>query len=237
MKVAFHILGYNDVFHNLNTHQNLREWDIWTSLAKVKYEGDPTTIDWRKELDGLLGHCEAVTDTPPADFASELITAYPEAKVVIIQRDYEAWERSYRPLLDGMWNPIYTVLAYLDPECIGRIKRHSLVVTKGKWRAKNKKEMSDNLRTIYHEHYDDIRAVTPPGRLLEYELGSGWEPLCTFLGKPIPDEPFPHINESAALQEWIAIITRRSMLNAARNIAIVGGFSAVATIGLYWSLT
>jgi hypothetical protein len=23
----------------------------------------------------------------------------------------------------------------------------------------------------------------------------GWAPLCEFLGKPVPNEPFPHLNE------------------------------------------
>ncbi|KUJ11455.1 uncharacterized protein LY89DRAFT_758083 [Mollisia scopiformis] len=213
LKVAFHILGYHDVFHNLNTSQNLREWDIWNELAQAKYakDPDPSTIDWRKEFDGLLGHCEAVTDTPPAYFAPELITAYPEAKVVI-------------PLLEAMWNPIYKVLAFLDPQCVG------------KWHASNKEEMRMNLRAAYYEHYDTIRAVTPPERLLEYELGSGWEPLCKFLGKPVPNEPFPRVNEKAALKEWIAITTRRSMFNALRSIVIVGGSFGAVVFGLYYKL-
>jgi len=232
MKVALHILGYNDVFHNLNTTQNLREWDIWIELARAKYEGDPTTVDWRKEFDCLFGYCEAVTDTPPAYFAPELIAAYPKAKVVIVQKNFEAWEQSHKPLLDGMWNLIYSVLAFLDPECVGRIKRNSLIRIKRKWHARTKEEMKANLRAAYNEHYNTIRAVTPLDRLLEYELGSGWESLCTFLGKPIPDEPFPHINEKAALKEWIAITTRRSLLNALRNIVLVGGTLSAVAVGL-----
>ena len=40
-----------------------------------------------------------------------------------------------------------------------------------------------------------------PGRLLVYEVGSGWEPLCAFLGVPVPDEPFPRSNATAEFQE------------------------------------
>jgi len=234
MKVALHILGYNDVFHNLNTQQNLREWSIWIELARAKYEGKSATINWRKEFDGLLGHCEAVTDTPPANFGPELIATYHKAKVVIVQRDFTVWRQSHQPLLDGMWNPIYTVLAFLDPQCVSRMKKNSMIITKGKWHATNKEEMGANLEAAYYEHYDEIRAVTPPERLLEYELGSGWEPLCKFLGKPIPNEPFPHINEKAALKEWIAITTRRSLFNAARNIVIVASALSAVALGLYW---
>lgn len=35
-------------------------------------------------------------------------------------------------------------------------------------------------------------------RFLEFEVAQGWGPLCAFLGVPVPAEPFPHENESAA---------------------------------------
>lgn len=31
--------------------------------------------------------------------------------------------------------------------------------------------------------------------VLFYRLGSGWKPLCNFLGKPIPTVDFPHLNK------------------------------------------
>jgi len=93
----------------------------------------------------------------------------------------------------------------------------------------------ENLEICYIEHYNIIRAVTPPERLLEYELGSGWEPLCKFLGKPIPDEPFPHINEREALKEWIAITTRRSLFNALQNVILAGITVSAVVVGMYWT--
>ena len=35
----------------------------------------------------------------------------------------------------------------------------------------------------------------PKEKLLEFKAQQGWKPLCDFLEKPIPDEPFPRINE------------------------------------------
>ena len=49
----------------------------------------------------------------------------------------------------------------------------------------------------FRAHYCDVRAMVPPGRLLEFDLADGWEPLCKFLGRPVPRTPFPHVNESA----------------------------------------
>jgi hypothetical protein len=48
----------------------------------------------------------------------------------------------------------------------------------------------------YAEYYDDIRSFIPSGRLLEYEMGEGWAPLCTFLGQDVPAVQFPHKNDT-----------------------------------------
>ena len=31
----------------------------------------------------------------------------------------------------------------------------------------------------------------PADQLLVFSVKEGWEPLCEFLGKPVPEEPFP----------------------------------------------
>ena len=53
----------------------------------------------------------------------------------------------------------------------------------------------------------------PNERLLEFDVRDGWEPLCDFLHKPIPKEPFPRTNqryEFLALEpEWSKTIRER----------------------------
>ena len=34
----------------------------------------------------------------------------------------------------------------------------------------------------------------PKGQLLVYNVKESWEPLCKFLGKEVPNIPFPHKN-------------------------------------------
>ena len=34
-------------------------------------------------------------------------------------------------------------------------------------------------------------------RLGIHEAGDGWEPLCAFLGKPVPDQPYPSRNSAS----------------------------------------
>ena len=45
--------------------------------------------------------------------------------------------------------------------------------------------------SLYHEWNDDIIATIPPTNLLVFDVRSGWEPLCQFLGCPQPETPFP----------------------------------------------
>lgn len=42
----------------------------------------------------------------------------------------------------------------------------------------------------------------PKDQLLEMDLSEGWEPLCKFLGVPVPDEPFPRANDAAAADRY-----------------------------------
>ncbi|MEU8244800.1 sulfotransferase [Nonomuraea sp. NPDC048916] len=62
---------------------------------------------------------------------------------------------------------------------------------------------------------DEVKASIPPGRLLVYQVTVGWEPLCEFLGTPVPDEPFPQVNDAAefsrnAQAAVVSLLFRRS---------------------------
>jgi hypothetical protein len=43
----------------------------------------------------------------------------------------------------------------------------------------------------------------PADRLLEFEVAEGWEPLCDFLDRPVPDEQFPRLNDAEAFREMM----------------------------------
>jgi hypothetical protein len=52
-------------------------------------------------------------------------------------------------------------------------------------------------------HYEHIRDIVPPERLLEYILGTGRGPLCQFLSKEEPQEEFPRLNHEQVMKEKI----------------------------------
>jgi hypothetical protein len=68
----------------------------------------------------------------------------------------------------------------------------------------------------------------PVDRLLEYKLGSGWGPLCTFLGKPEPGAPFSHRNEANTLEQAFVVAIKKAFLSSLWNLSlVVGGLALV----------
>jgi len=144
--------------------------------------------DWGQMLAGY----EAAVDWPASGFWRELSTAYPDAVVLLSVRESpEVWWKSAsqtilhvtdRPPPPGMdaWFAMY--LDFLRARFTSR------------WRDP-KAAMA-----AYVRHNDAVRAEVPAGRLVEWQPGDGWEPICTALGLPVPTDPFPHLNTTAEFQ-------------------------------------
>jgi len=187
---------------------------------KAKFQGKGKPFG-RAEFDKILGHCAVVTDTPSNCFGPELIEAYPEAKVVLCERDFDAWMKSFNTVIEGSFGWKYTILGWTDPLWMGRLDRFISNWVPNQFHARTEEECRANARKVYEEHYSEIRRITPKKRLLEYRLGEGWEPLCRFLGKPIPDVPFPHINETEMLKEQLGLMASKALKRSARNVGLV----------------
>ena len=54
---------------------------------------------------------------------------------------------------------------------------------------------------VFEAHNDYVKRNAPRDRLLVFEAAQGWEPLCRFLGCPVPDEPYPRVNTT---EEFLA---------------------------------
>ncbi|KAK0705532.1 hypothetical protein B0H67DRAFT_604329 [Lasiosphaeris hirsuta] len=200
-------LGYDYTYHG---------WDIvyddechspgWAALARKKfYEGvSPLPA---ADFDALLGHSVAVTDAAASVFAADMIAAYPRAKVVLnMRRDVDAWQRSLETTLvraNESWG--FWVAGWLDRECFWAWHVYERFLWPLLFRAPDgdmARAIRKNAKWIQREHCAMIRGLVPQDRLLEWYIEDGWEPLCAFLGKPLPDVPFPHAN--AATGGWKA---------------------------------
>ncbi|TDZ31617.1 hypothetical protein C8035_v001849 [Colletotrichum spinosum] len=198
---ALTILGYDGVHHGIQAITSPREWVLFSSAADStfptlpSYTGAPFPRD---KWDSLFGAYEAVTDMG-SFFALPLVAAYPDAKVILVERDVDAWFQSMdEAIFKTTWGwRADLVIDHLGPRwglAGGRTLRKILL---GFYGARGVDEMRAAARDRYRRHYAEVRAAVVPGeRLLEFKLEDGWGPLCEFLGRDVPpDVPFPVANK------------------------------------------
>lgn len=102
------ILGYNDVSHGFAVFSNICETEYWMEAFKAKYKPQPGQQPFgHEQFDHLLGHCGAICDYPANVFGPELVEAYPDSKVVLVERDVDAWYKSFNEsVIDVLHNPV-----------------------------------------------------------------------------------------------------------------------------------
>lgn len=216
---AYAILGYQGIYHSLYVMDEYKDWEIISGAADATFPTLPTFTkepfpprDWDK----LYANYDVTTDMG-AFFARQLIDAYPEAKVVLAERDYDAW---YRSVDEGIfsWFDYWVVRFYIrtvEPLLGLNAAGAGLKALLGYFEARDIHEVRRNARRIYRRHYEAVPAMVPPERILMFRLQEGWGPLCAFLGKDVPDVPFPHVNEAKALQSKFRAKLRRDVSLAA----------------------
>ncbi|EHA25662.1 hypothetical protein ASPNIDRAFT_43922 [Aspergillus niger ATCC 1015] len=228
-------------------------WDIvfdeppyaqgWAQLSERKYSGTQgagTAPISRAEFDALLGHCDAVVDTAAAMFSVEMIQAYPEAKVILNTRqDVDAWHRSAMKTLvaegEDQWMVWFLHIFTADMYWLWRL--YYTFGYPGMFRGRTTKEgLTKHGKRVYQEHGLMIRGSVPEERLLEWDVEDGWGPLCEFLGKDIPDEPFPNTNNPAAFRKHIEDLVhpraKRSLYNFACCATSAGVLVTAIVLGV-----
>lgn len=58
----------------------------------------------------------------------------------------------------------------------------------------------------YQVHSQNVREAVPADRLLEFSVKDGWGPLCDFLKVPVPDVPFPYINDRVRIAAVVMVL-------------------------------
>ncbi|KAI0160512.1 efflux pump antibiotic resistance protein [Xylariaceae sp. FL1272] len=232
MQTALRILGV-PCYHAFELYDHVDHCADWNRALDAKFSGEGKAFT-RVEWDSLLADYGAVTDVPAIAFSEDLIAAYPEAKVVLVERDIDKWYKSFdENVIKHLYDFASNLVANLDKWFLGPPVSVHHRWARGWMRAGTKTEMQQKAKEHYRKHYENVRKITPSSRLLEYELGTGWEPLCQFLGKPIPNVPFPRVNESQAMEAKIQGVVQQGM----KSILINSTFylAPAAAIGVaYW---
>lgn len=182
LKVALETLGFGRCHHMSEVFGSPEQIDLWMKAAA----GEP---DWNAIYKGY----GAAVDFPTAAYWREIAAFYPRAKVILSVRDPEKWWESTQETILG---PVMS--AGLDRMAFGP------VVKKIVWGFFNNMiHDHDNLISVFNRHAEEVRRVIPQERLLVFEAKDGWAPLCEFLGKPIPAEPFPRVNSKEEMRPMV----------------------------------
>lgn len=135
---------------------------------------------------------ETFEDWPWIILYQQLDRAFPGSRFVLTVRQPEKWLRSYqnmlatqrdasdeldanRRILYGLPFPNVT-----EAQLLERYQRHNAEV-----------------EGYFRERPNDLLVV-------DWESGSGWNELCGFLGKAVPNQPFPHANKGYYRQGRLA---------------------------------
>ena len=95
MSLALEKLGLHAWHSLLFGSTNLGDIPMWNEALDAKFLGRGKRYD-REEWDQLLYNFAAISsDTPAIAFAEDLIKAYPEAKVILVNRDIDKWYDSF----------------------------------------------------------------------------------------------------------------------------------------------
>ncbi|MGH3239745.1 MAG: sulfotransferase family protein [Spirillospora sp.] len=197
LKAALERLDFGPCYHMstvIAEPYRVRQWfDI----------GEGRAGDWDEVF---AGHRSAL-DWPASSYWRELADHFPDAKVILTVRDPERW-------YDSIASTIFaTALAETRPLPLRRRLVRWLVARRAPDFAlyprmgqtvitdrvfDGRIDDRDHVLRVFDRHIDEVKAAIPDGRLLVFDVKEGWDPLCAFLGVPVPDEPFPRSNDRAA---------------------------------------
>ncbi len=148
-------------------------------------------VDWSR----MLARYGAIVDWPGASFWRELSRAYPDALVLLSVRDPEEWYRSAS-------NTIFLTFDNMPPEVAPWMDAVRQLLRE---RFCDRFDDPEAMMDAYVRHNDDVRSEVPASRLLEWDLGDGWGPICERLGLPVPGETFPVTNSTDEFREMVGI--------------------------------
>lgn len=196
-KIGLEMLGLAPCYHMVNVLADLNEATRWRQAVdgeispKEILDGFPATVDW-----------------PGSYFTEDLIEIYPDAKVLLSVRDGDGWAKSMQQTVygvlygDGLIRHMSDARQCVDPQWVAFID-----MVRGMWEGSGMlngdNTTLETLSSAMDAYNERIKEVVPADRLLVWSVREGWEPLCEFLELPVPDMPFPHVNDAEEFAQRI----------------------------------
>jgi hypothetical protein len=192
LKNALEKLGFGKCYHMVEILKKLRHMKHW---AEIMQGG-------KAEWDTLFKDYQAALDWPVAAYYKDLMTIYPQAKVILTVRDPHSWHRSVMTTLYQAQRRSLVRFARIIPP----LYRFLNGMENSIWQNvfQNKLEDKAHAINVFNNHIEEVNRVVPPERLLIFEARQGWEPLCSFLNVPVPvGQPYPHRHKGMLVRQFL----------------------------------
>lgn len=183
LKAALERIGYGPCYHMIEVLKAPERARHWLQPPRSG------SHDW----DTIFCGYRATVDWPAAAFWRELVECYPDAKVLLSRRDPDRW-------YDSVMDTIYPVMMQGPPEHAPEpLHAFQALVSALVFERTFGSRLADraHAKRVFEAHNQAVIDAVPASRLLVCQPGDGWEPLCRFLDVPVPDEAFPHLNDTA----------------------------------------
>lgn len=133
-------------------------------------------------------------------FLDRLLVQYPDAKFVLTIRDADSWYKSVRDTIFQVQCKFRNSPEELPKGMAKHLEMIRTVVLDGAFDDLERFHDKERIKSLYNSHNEWVKNHIPADRLLVMEIGEGWDRLCTFLDKPVPNEPFPRVNSTQEFQ-------------------------------------
>jgi len=194
LKVALEKLGFGPCHHMKEVVENQDQTEWFHRASKGE------KVDWHK----VFEEYQSAVDWPAVAYYQELADEFPDAKIILGIRDTDAWYQSVK-------ETIYTVIPNF-PKWIRlvlpRANKALDMINRTVWIGEFSGRFEDKefAVDVFNKHIELVRTVFPEERLLIHSAKDGWQPLCDFLGVPVPDGSYPWVNESISFKRNLRII-------------------------------
>lgn len=182
LKDALEILGFGPCHHMDEVLDNPDQVPKW----QAHVAGSVTDV-----ADLFTGY-RAQVDWPGAHVWRQSAARFPQAKVLHSVRPEEKWWASYSRTI-GKLMTIYRDLP-VPPHVHDMMAAADQMIVQDTLGGKALDR--EACLAAYRARQAEVVATIAPERLLIFDVAQGWEPLCAFLGVPVPDQPFPRRNDS-----------------------------------------
>ena len=192
LKTALEELGFGKCYHMVEILKKPSHMKLWAEIMQGN----------KARWDTIFRDYQAAVDWPVAAYYRDLMTAYPEAKVILTVRDPNSWHRSIMTTLYQARRRFFVRLTRIIPVLHQFLNGMEYAIWESAFQ--NKLEDKDHAIRVFNDHIEEVKRIVPAERLLVFEARHGWEPLCSFLNVPIPvNKPYPHKHKGTLVRSFL----------------------------------